>query len=240
MSISTRVMNSQSQVSQSLLRDLGYTHQAMQVTGEEIAKCLRDNSQEFSFRPRVTPEVQLLKFRTIMTSREVIVRHSKRMNSVLVFRFIDHSDRFTSDTVTRNKIKELSFDLKQPNILRRIAHIVHDEVLPWLKISAESLRKPSIRMPVKRESSQSSSRFMPGSFRITNFQVREDGITVFSSGRALQTTIPYSEGLLSRLQDTRNTLYVLIFASGNKQVLDEPTFNREFVYIDTINIKESV
>lgn len=242
MSASAKSLSARSAVTQQSLRSLGYSHIAMQIAGVEIAQALRNNEEEFTLRPRVNVQVHLLKFRTIMTSREVIVRYSLGKNNIILFRFIDHKDRFTTDGITRDKMREIQFDLNQPNLARRIAHVVQDNVLPWLKTSAENLRKPSIRMPVRRNTDVAASRFIPGSFLITSHQISDDGqdtkLVVYSEGKEFCATLPYSQALLTRLQDTNNVLYLITFISGNKQILDEATFHREFVYIDEIDVTE--
>lgn len=242
MSASAKSLSARSAVTQQTLRGLGFTHLSMQISGAEIAKALREAEQEFNLRPRVTSAVHLLKFRTIMTRREVIVRYSLNRNNTILFRFIEHKDRFTSDGTTRDKVREIQFDLNQPNMARRIAHVVAYDVVPWLSLSAENLRSPSIRMPARRNTDKAVSRFLVGSFKITSHAISSNGsdptMTVYGANRQLQGGVPYSQALLTRLQDPANVLYLVSFISGRQQILDEATFYREFIYIDEIDTSE--
>lgn len=241
MPVSAKTLNSKSFITQQSLQKLGYIP-AMQIAGADIAAALRSSEQEFTLRPRVTPDVHLLKFRTVMTNRELIVRYSPRRPDLIIFRFIEHRDRFSCDTTTRQKVKEIQFDLSMPNLARRIMHVVHYDAMPWLKLSSENLRKPSIRLPVKRNSIEAKSRFLPASFAIDHFSVQAGSddakIVLFSQNKELSFAIEMQENLLTRLQDPRNKMHLVIFASGNYHLIDETMFLREFVYVDEIEVPE--
>lgn len=234
----SRAINSKSYVTLSSLRALGFASQAMVIAGFETVKMLRDEEQEFILRPRVTSEVHLLKFRTVFTSREVIIRYSTRTKSNLLVRFIDHDDRFLCDGTTRKKVREIVFDTTLPNMARRMVHLIHYDIMPWLRLSADNLRKPSIRLPVKRETIDTKSRFLPASFKVVSFKVAVDSasasIVLFAKDNRVSFTIPMAQNLVTRLQDPDNVMHLVVFANGNHLVIDEATFLREFIYIDEI------
>lgn len=239
-SASNPTLNAASNISQSVLRSFGFNNSAMLIAGVEIARMLRDHDQEFHLRPRVTPDVHLLKFRTVLTSREVIVRLSTRKDQRIMFRFMDHLDRFKTDGSTRDKVRELPFDTHQTNMARRLTQFIYYEVLPWLQLSPDNLRKPSIRMPVKRDSLDARSRLLPASIKIASYRIKDDGqqtiIEVGNAGGDLSYRIPMAPNLLTRLQNRTTSMYLVVFASGNHLVLDEASFLREFIYSDEIEV----
>ena len=232
MSTSFKTLTSAFDITTQNLTKLGFTNK-LAMLGEEIARALSSQEQEFNLRPRLTREVSLLKFRTTSTRCEAILRHTSSKPGVVTLRLFEHNDRFNTDGATRRKVSETEYSLSDIN-----SEEVAQKVLTWLRLSAENIRAAPIRMPAVRNTASTKSRFMVGVFKIESHAVvsakDKTTIVVFSEGKSLQAEVPFLQSTLNRLQDKDNNMFLVTFITGNTQVVDEVTFKREFIFVDEI------